>query len=78
MPQIKEIIRIPKEDSLPLGTKRKRGSTRARSQSKVVEAVESVIPPALPVVDPEEGWDENTEAKCTVIHFTSREEVERR
>lgn len=78
VPQIKEIIRIPKEASVPLGTKRKRGSTRARSQSKLVEAMEGVIPPALPVVDPEEGWDDNTEAKCTVIHFTSQEEVERR
>ena len=78
VPQIKEIIRIPKEASVPLGTKRKRGYTRARSHSKAVEAVEDVIPPALPVVDPEEGWDDNTEAKCTVIHFTSKEEVERR
>ena len=79
VPQIKEIIRIPKEASVPLGTtKRKRGSTRARSQSKAIDAVEPVIPPALPVVDPEEGWDDNTEAKCTVIHFTSKEEVDRR
>ena len=79
MPQIKEIIRIPKEVPVQLGTKRKRGATRARSHSsKVLEAVEDVIPPALPVVDPEEGWDDNTEAKCTVIHFTSKEEVERR
>ena len=78
VPQIKEIVRIPKEVSLPLGTKRKRGSTRARSRSKVSETVEGVIPPALPVVDPEEGWDDDTEAKCTVIHFTSKEEVERR
>ena len=73
VPQIKEIIRIPKEVSVPLGTKRKRGSTRARSQSKV-EAVEVNIPR----VDPEEGWDDDTEAKCTVIHYTSKEEVERR
>ena len=78
VPQIKEIIRIPKEVPLQLGTKRKRGTTRARSHSKTLEAVEGVIPPALPVVDPEEGWDDNTEAKCTVIHFTSKEEVERR
>ena len=77
VPQVKEIIRIPKEASVPLGSKRKRGSTRARSQSKV-ERVEGVIPPALPVLDPEEGWDDDTEAKCTVIHFTSQEEVERR
>ena len=42
------------------------------------EAADDVIPPALPVVDPEEGWDDKTEAKCTVIHYTSKEEVERR
>ena len=36
--------------------------------------MEGVIPPALPVVDPGEGWDDDTEAKCTVIHFTSWEE----
>ena len=78
VPQIKEIVRIPKEVSLPLGSKRKRGSTRARSHRKVPEAVEDVVPPALPVVNPEDGWDDDTEAKCTVIHFTSKEEVERR
>ena len=78
VPQIKEIIRIPKDVSLPLGSKRKRGSTRVRSHSKVPEAVEDVILPALPVVDPEEGWDDDTESKCTVIHFASKEEVERR
>ena len=74
VPQIKEIIRIPKEASVPLGTKRKRGSTRARSQSKV-EVVEGIIPPPI---DPEQGWDDDTEAKCTVIHYTSKAEVERR
>lgn len=78
VPQIKEIIRIPKEIPVPLGSKRKRGTTHPRSQSRTLEAVEDVIPPALPVVNPEEGWDDKTEAKCTVIHFTSKEEVERR
>jgi centromere protein C len=43
-----------------------------------MERVEGVIPPALPVVNPEESWDNDTEAKCTVTHFTSKEEVERR
>ncbi|KAF8801665.1 hypothetical protein BYT27DRAFT_7173908 [Phlegmacium glaucopus] len=75
VPQIKEIIRIPKEATVTLGTKRKRGPTR---RSKALEAAEDVIPPALPVVNPEEGWDDKTKAKCTVIHFTTKEEVERR
>ncbi|KAF8176019.1 Mif2/CENP-C like-domain-containing protein [Pholiota molesta] len=78
VPQIKEIVRIPKEHSLPLGGKRKRGSTRARSRSQVVDADEDAIPPALPVVNPEEGWDDDTQAVCTVVHYTSKEEVERR
>jgi centromere protein C len=78
VPQIKEIVRIPKEHSLPLGGKRKRGSTRARSRSQAVDAEEDAIPPALPVVNPEEGWDDDTQAVCTVVHYTSKEEVERR
>jgi centromere protein C len=79
VPQIKEIIRIPKEVPVPLGAKRKRSATaRPRSHSRALEAAEDSIPPALPVVNPEEGWDDNTEAKCTVIHFTTKEEVERR
>ena len=36
------------------------------------------IPHALPAVNPEEGWDDQTEAKCVVLHYTTREEVERR
>ena len=40
--------------------------------------MEDEIPPALPVVNPEEGWDDKTEAKCIVLHYTTREEVERR
>lgn len=78
VPQIKEIIRIPKDVPVTLGAKRKRGTTRARSQSKALEATNDVVPLALPVVNPEEGWDDKTEAKCTVIHFTTKEEVERR
>jgi len=35
-------------------------------------------PPALPVVNPEEGWDDKTEAKCVILHYTTRKEVERR
>lgn len=78
MPQVKEIVRIPRDVPTPFGTKRKRSVTHARSQSKALEAVEDEIPPALPVVNPEEGWDDDTKAKCTVVHFTTREEVERR
>lgn len=78
VPQIKEIVRIPKEHTEPLRSKRKRGtSMRERSRSRAAGAEEDQIPPALPVVNPEEGWDDETSAVCTVIHFTSKEEVER-
>lgn len=79
VPQIKEIVRIPKAQPEPLGAKRKRGaSMRARSRSRAVGAEEDQIPPALPVPNPEEGWDDDTDPVCTVIHFTSQEEVMRR
>ena len=77
VPHIKEIIRIPKEVPVPLGAKRKRGATRARSRSNKFEE-EDDIPPPLPVLNPEEGWDDNTEAKCTVISFTTGKDVVRR
>ncbi|KAF8163706.1 Mif2/CENP-C like-domain-containing protein [Crassisporium funariophilum] len=79
VPQVREIIRIPKEEIMPLPLgKRKRGTTRGRSHSRAVETGEYDIPPALPVEDPEEGWDNETQAKCTVLHYTTKEEVERR
>ncbi|KAH9482624.1 Inner kinetochore subunit cnp3 [Psilocybe cubensis] len=78
VPPIKEILRIPKEDALPLGAKRKRGSTRPRSRSRAVDHHENSIPPALAVHNPEEGWDDDTSAICTVLHFTTKDEVERR
>ncbi|CAA7271041.1 unnamed protein product [Cyclocybe aegerita] len=78
VPQIKEIVRIPKEPPISLGTKRKRGSTRPRSKSRGRDHSEDHIPPALPVANPEEGWDDDTQAKCMVLHYTSKEEIERR
>ncbi|KDR73744.1 hypothetical protein GALMADRAFT_251561 [Galerina marginata CBS 339.88] len=79
VPPIREIRRIPKDETIPLGAKRKRGSTRARSRSRqAVDPDEYDVPPPLPVVNPEEGWDDETQALCTVLHFTTKEEVERR
>lgn len=76
VPQIKEIVRIPKEPPPQLGgSKRKR--SRARSKSKTVEDGIYDIPPARPVENPEEGWDDATEAKCVVLHYTTQEEVTR-
>ncbi|PPQ76613.1 hypothetical protein CVT26_012739 [Gymnopilus dilepis] len=81
VPPIKEILRIPKENPEPLGAKRKRGTTRPRSRSKSVKPVDPddyQIPPAAPVPNPEEGWDDETPATCTVLNYTNKMEVERR
>lgn len=78
---IKEIIRLPKEDAEPLGGKRKRGTTRPRSRSKSARPIDPDdydIPPAAPVPNPEEGWDDDTQSTCRVLHFTDKSEVERR
>ncbi|KIM48672.1 hypothetical protein M413DRAFT_437856 [Hebeloma cylindrosporum] len=74
---IKEIVRIPKDMPLPLGAKRKRGSTRPRSRSRALND-EEVIAPALPVANPEEGWDDETTTVYTVLRYTDREEADRR
>ena len=73
MAPIKEIMRIPRDQPVPLG-KRKRGQTRYRSRSKAVEEQVKVVP----VTNPEEGWDDNTDPHCTVIDYASKELVERR
>ena len=67
---VKEIIRLPKEVPQPLGGKKKKGRGRSRSKSVAHTTVEDV--------NPEEGWDDDTQAKCPVLHFTTREEVVRR
>ena len=74
VPPIKEVIRIP-EEHVPLSKKRKRLSTHRRSRSRSIEFAEDEIPPA---VNPEEGWDDETDAKCIVLHCTTGQEVERR
>ncbi|KAG5652126.1 hypothetical protein H0H81_006202 [Sphagnurus paluster] len=70
VPPIREIVRIPKEEPEPLG-KRKR--SRARSKSKALEEVKVV-----PITNPEEGWDDDTEPHCVVLDYETNEEVERR
>ncbi|KAL4067832.1 Mif2/CENP-C like-domain-containing protein [Scleroderma yunnanense] len=71
VPQIKEIIRIPKEPPTLLGKagKRKRGSS-VRAKSKIREV-------ASPI-NPEEGWDDNTPAEGIVLDFLTQEPVRRR
>lgn len=70
VPTIKEIRRIPKEESLPLGAKHRR-KRPPRSGSKTAE-------PEMLAYNPEEGWDDQTEPKGIVLDFPSGEEVEKR
>jgi centromere protein C len=74
VPPIREIIRKPKEITQPLG-KRKRAPARARIGSKVVQDVQIEI---VPVDNPEEGWDDDTDSNCRVLDFPSQDEVQRR
>ena len=67
---IKEIMRIPKEPPVPLGSKRKRLG-RARSKSRMVEQ------PAV-VYNPEEGWDDNTSEIGVILEYPGGEDKERR
>ncbi|KAF8630435.1 hypothetical protein AX17_005412 [Amanita inopinata Kibby_2008] len=70
VPPIKEIMRIPKEQPMPLGAKRRR-TGRGRSKSKAVEQ------PAV-LYNPEEGWDDDTPDKCMVLEYPGNEERLRR
>ena len=63
------------EPAMRLG-KRKRGISCVRSRSRDVEADEDVIPPVLHVENPEDGWDNRTEAKCVVLQYKTMREVE--
>lgn len=61
VPPIREILRIPREDPLPL-VKRKKGATRARRRGAKVAS-------ALPALNPDEGWDEDTPESCPVLVY---------
>ena len=75
VPPIREIIRIPKEPPQTLGSKRKRTGGRGRSKSKVDDEVEVKL---VPVENPEEGWDDETDPHCAVLDYPVNEEVMRR
>ena len=77
VPHIKAILRIPKEEPVPLGKqkRKRRGMTKARSKSETVEGEEEELPI---VYNPEEGWDDKTGQQGVVLDFVSREEVQRR
>lgn len=71
VPTIKEIVRLPKEEPQPLGAKHRR-KRPPRSKSKTLE-VEAEL-----VLNPEEGWDDETEIEGTVINIDSGEELRKR
>ncbi len=71
VPTIKEIHRLPKEETQPLGAKHRR-KKRATSKSATAE------PEADYTFNPEEGWDEDTASDGIVIDFDTKEEVTRR
>ena len=72
VPTIKEIHRIPKEEAQPLGAKHRR-KRPPRSKSKTVDDAQSAL-----VYNPEEGWDEDTQAEAPIIDWKSKDEVLKR
>ncbi|KAJ2930701.1 hypothetical protein H1R20_g6395, partial [Candolleomyces eurysporus] len=71
VPHIREIIRIPKEQSESLG-KRKRGRSRSRT------AQPSAPGSKIVAFNPEEGWDDDTPSNAKVLDYRNGQEVERR
>lgn len=72
VPTIKEIHRIPKEEPQPLGAKHRR-KRPPRSQSKAGDDAQGAL-----VYNPEEGWDEDTQAEAPIIDWRSKDEVLKR
>lgn len=70
VPTIKEIRRIPQEETKPLGGRYRR-KRPPRSKSVTVEYDEDLV-------DPEEGWDDETEPTAYVLDYPGGEEVQRR
>lgn len=73
VPNIKEIHRVPKEEVVPLGGK-KRGRGRSRAKSKT----QSVEPEQIEQYNPEEGWDDDTSQHGYVLDYEKDEEVKKR
>ncbi|EIW84784.1 hypothetical protein CONPUDRAFT_48001 [Coniophora puteana RWD-64-598 SS2] len=70
VPEVKEIVRVPKEPVIPLGKngqKQRRAASRAKSR-----------PPASAVYNLEEGWDDETPISHIVLDYLTQEEVKRR
>ncbi|CCM06441.1 uncharacterized protein FIBRA_08703 [Fibroporia radiculosa] len=72
VPAIKEIRRIPKEESQPLGAKHRR-KRPPRSKSKTAEESDKNL-----VFNPEEGWDDETPTDGFVLDYNHDEEIKKR
>ncbi|THU87257.1 hypothetical protein K435DRAFT_730030 [Dendrothele bispora CBS 962.96] len=72
VPHIKEIIRIPEEPKVSLGSKRKRG------RSRTLQPRDGSIVKVVPTSNPEEGWDDETPEKSLVIDWKTQTEIEKR
>lgn len=75
VPVIKEIIRIPKEESLPFS--KKKSSRKPRSKTQKVKA-EGDEEEEAEEENPEAEWDAETPSRGIVLDYPSSEEVERR
>lgn len=76
VPVIKDIIRIPKEPSKPLGVK---GTTRRHSRPpRSKREDDETHDQEIMVLNPEEGWDDKTDPHGIVLDYVTQMEVKRR
>ncbi|KAJ7766613.1 Mif2/CENP-C like-domain-containing protein [Mycena metata] len=81
IPPLKEVIRLPKEPVVPLG-KHARGKRKtsvkpvSKGGVKIVEGKRTVHVEGA--VNPEEGWDDETESQAVVKAYPGNEDVTRR
>jgi centromere protein C len=73
VPVIKEIIRIPKEEHLPLSKKRSSRKPRSRKQERRLEDDDEDDEDR----EHETDWDVDTSSRGVVLDFPTNDEVER-
>lgn len=69
---------IPKEPLVIPGSKRKRGVTAGQGQSYESRVADDYASAAAAAINPEEGWDDQTEGQCAVRGYPNRREVKQR
>lgn len=79
--EIKRIITLPKEAAQPLGAKKRGAAANKRQKSKAPDSTtgkrKSAAPAGAPL-NPEEGWDANTEPEGVVLDYVTKQELRRR